>query len=865
MPPSDKTVLLGASPAFAMLERAVLAEIAAAASLSRPGGSNDDFLFRAGDAAEGLFLIASDRDDPRPGPAVQVSFGERHSAAAKVGYRLFEGELAGDIEFLMSGLSPALPARAASARALRPLIVVHIPSAAVETALKASEAFRRRLVRDASRRLAGLLAEKAAENAAHPEVRLAEGMLGLLDDYGHVVANKGVFAARLTQQEIADRLGMSRRLFSLRCSDWSARGLIETSPFCLPDIRRLERIAGFGRMPVREAMPEAIEAVETMIARGFLAQASQAATDALAVFPGNPVLAYLLALAGARMGAGERAAQILAAPSLAWDGSIAAVKTRLRHAWARSLDTRHLSAADRDEDEEGALHAFFEARLNVLAVDVGALHARLAKDHVETAADAVQRRAAACEAARLYREVHEARPNHYCAVNAASLDLIGGRRGEAEKLANEALRLAGRDQPGYWASASKGEALLLLGRADEAASAFAEALARPDADLAKTSATRRQVLLLSEAAEIGAAKALEALDPGRPIFFSGPLMTARDGTPEELEEAEKALEAALAGWLAGRRVPAAYCAAACGADILFAEAALEAGIPLHVVLPFSIDRFAELSVRIGEGWETRYLRCLDGAASVTELWRHEVPKGSLNHHFLRGNRHLAGETILAAHTLRTRPLMLAVLDGRRTASLAGSRHVAGLFAGLGHEVAIIASPFERRAAPAAAAGQGPFAPVVFTFARAQSENDGLADLLPGLGFATRMMKDKRLAGQKVCASWQEAFAAASLAARQASDGGLPLRVVCDYGPVLQRGGAVDADAVLKLEAAFDLTAAVFGDLFATGAFVMAELAEGGDPARYAPISVAVEQDPDAGTVVPRGARQIYRIAAPRPS
>jgi hypothetical protein len=150
--------------------------------------------------------------------------------------------------------------------------------------------------------------------------------------------------------------------------------------------------------------------------------------------------------------------------------------------------------------------------------------------------------------------------------------------------------------------------------------------------------------------------------------------------------------------------------------------------------------------------------------------------------------------------------------------------------------------------------------VVFAFACAQSGNDALAALLPRLGFSARMMKDKRLAGQKLCNDWAEVLAAASLMARQAREGELSARVVCDYGPVLQRNGAPDADAVLRLEAAFDLTAVAVGDVFATGAFVMAELATGGDPGRYVSINLAVAED-GGDRLALRGARQVYRVAS----
>lgn len=359
-------------------------------------------------------------------------------------------------------------------------------------------------------------------------------------------------------------------------------------------------------------------------------------------------------------------------------------------------------------------------------------------------------------------------------------------------------------------------------------------------------------------AMVDAAPGLDILDPGRPVFFSGQLMTAQDGTPQEIGRAEEILEAEIAGWLAERRVPAAFCSAACGGDILFAEAALDAGIPLHLILPFAIDRFAELSVRIGDGWETRYLRCLDGAASVVELWCHEVAKGVVDHHFLRANRHMAGEAIFAAHALQTRPLMLAVLDVRQATSLSGARNIAGEFSAHGHEVCVITSPLERKRLLVGLPTPDPFAPVVFAFACAQNGNDALAALLPRLGFSARMMKDRRLAGQKVCKDWAEAFTLASLMSRRAQEGELSTRVVCDYGPVLQRNGSIDAYAVLGLEAAFDLTAAAAGDVFATSAFTMAELAMGGDPGRYVSINLAVGRDGgDRFTL--RGARQVFRV------
>ena len=52
--------------------------------------------------------------------------------------------------------------------------------------------------------------------------------------------------------------------------------------------------------------------------------------------------------------------------------------------------------------------------------------------------------------------------------------------------------------------------------------------------------------------------------------------------------------------LKARNVGNVFGALACGADIVVAEAALALGIPFHAVLPFPIERYAELSVAIGD-------------------------------------------------------------------------------------------------------------------------------------------------------------------------------------------------------------------------------------------------------------------------
>ena len=66
------------------------------------------------------------------------------------------------------------------------------------------------------------------------------------------------------------------------------------------------------------------------------------------------------------------------------------------------------------------------------------------------------------------------------------------------------------------------------------------------------------------------------------------------------------------------RASAHHAALASGGDILWAEALLESGAELHVVLPFARGEFLETSVApAGRGWVERFERCVSAATAVS--------------------------------------------------------------------------------------------------------------------------------------------------------------------------------------------------------------------------------------------------------
>lgn len=128
--------------------------------------------------------------------------------------------------------------------------------------------------------------------------------------------------------------------------------------------------------------------------------------------------------------------------------------------------------------------------------------------------------------------------------------------------------------------------------------------------------------------------------------------------------AEDSVAGRIENWLSANPVKTAFSSAACGADILFLEAALEAGIKIHVLLPFAVEPFLKTSVEHGGGeWVGRFHRVFDRASSLT-IVNEDVadPDGSV---FDFTNRLVAAQGVLHADAHGMRVRGLAVWNGLR--------------------------------------------------------------------------------------------------------------------------------------------------------------------------------------------------------
>jgi class 3 adenylate cyclase/tetratricopeptide (TPR) repeat protein len=370
-----------------------------------------------------------------------------------------------------------------------------------------------------------------------------------------------------------------------------------------------------------ESAAEAIRRIRRYLEQGAPWDACDAFREEVPKFPEDADLLYFGALAHARAGAILRAHALLDQAQAAADGT-----------------------SDR-------------------LCDILSLRGRLWKDKFHRAPDAPGARDAAERARREYLAAYALEHDPFPGINAATLSLLLGDRGPAQILADEiALRLAEQITPRTcWDNATLGEAQLLLGRFDRGVQSYAEAYAQIPGDAGSVATMRRQLqLLLRMIPE--AADALRQLPAPDVVAFAGHMIDASDRpVPRFPATLEPAVRAEMRERLASLRGPIVYTSAACGADLIFIEAALEAGAEVNVVLPFDREDFVRTSVGVGGGdWAERFDAALSRATRVIMATdEHYLGDDVL---FEQAAMLLEGLSILRGAQLQTIPSLYCVID-----------------------------------------------------------------------------------------------------------------------------------------------------------------------------------------------------------
>ena len=413
---------------------------------------------------------------------------------------------------------------------------------------------------------------------------------------------------------------------------------------------------------------DAVTASEESLRRGEPLAAFNHAQAGLAARPADPRLRQLQALALARSGDLERANALL--ETLAVEG----------HA-----DAETLGMLARTHKELGLLSpAGDRARHLTRAFDLY----RRGADNAEASGD--------LEGAR------------YAGINAATLALIRGEREQARALAARVRAWCGREAAGdvrdghYWREATLGEAALLLGEPDVAATHYGRAALAGRGRHGDLASTRHQALLLAEYLPPGPQRVADLLHVPPVLVFTGHMVDAPGrAVPRFPASLEPQVAARVGERLAAIAPLAVYGSAACGADLLCLEAAHAAGAETHVVLPFPPEAFREASVAFaGPQWAERFDRALARATSVTVTSDHSA-KGSAAT-FEYANLVLTGAATLRARALGTPLVALAVSDDEALPRPGGAAWLAARWRMSGLEVDRIALAELRGTLPSAA-------------------------------------------------------------------------------------------------------------------------------------------------------------------
>jgi len=445
--------------------------------------------------------------------------------------------------------------------------------------------------------------------------------------------------------------------------------------------------------------------------------------------------------------------------------------------------------------------------------EILALRGRLWKDALYRTPPGAEADAHAARARAEYLAAHAIARDPYPGVNAATLSMLLGERDVAQALAAEVeATLAQRGGPlAGWDLLTAAEAALLRGDAVLARARFAAAWAEAARDAGRVASVRRQLRLLARVLP-AAHDLLPVVRAPDVVAFTGHMLDAPGRAAPRFPPAlVPAVAAALRERVAAWHAPVVYTSAACGADLLFVEAAQAAGAEVNVVLPFARDEFVRTSVAPGGApWVERFERALARAARV--IFATEEAHLGDDILFRHAAELVEGLAVLRAAQLEAEPTLLAVFDAGAAGGIGGTRDAVERWQrGIGPVRAIDLAELRSRM-PAAGGGDVPHATA--DEAAPSRRDDASAAAATGAGRPARLQKAmvfadfagySRLSDANV-ARFQQAFW--SLAASAIAASGAPPDFANTWGDglyLVYDAPHVAASFALGLRAAMDAT------------------------------------------------------------
>jgi len=243
--------------------------------------------------------------------------------------------------------------------------------------------------------------------------------------------------------------------------------------------------------------------------------------------------------------------------------------------------------------------------------------------------------------AALYAEAYAMHKGYWTGINAATFTLLNGHKAQARLWAEEVreicvgeLERPGRDRVGeYWLFATLGESALVREDVEEARGWYRKAAALKKNGYGSLASTRRNAALLLS--EIGGPAGFldECLPLPKVVAFTGHMV---DGAGRKTSRfppgREQAVSNEIEAWITQAGAMIGFASAACGADILFLEAALKAGGEVNIVLPSAPEAFIKTSVApAGGNWVERFNAIVERANQLVILSEHHTGNTSYSY------------------------------------------------------------------------------------------------------------------------------------------------------------------------------------------------------------------------------------------
>lgn len=250
--------------------------------------------------------------------------------------------------------------------------------------------------------------------------------------------------------------------------------------------------------------------------------------------------------------------------------------------------------------------------------------------------------------------------NYYPGINAAAMAVMAGQASKGREIAQEIINLINPETHDFWERVTLAEAYLLSKNSKRATELYLEARKLAVADWGKVSSVNNQLWLLNHYIAVPGTvmKAYQA--PGVAAFV-GHMIDRHDRSyPRFPYYMESQIKQALSAAIRTLNIKIGYTSVACGSDILFCEALLEAGGEVNIILAFDKEEFKETSIRYAGGnWEERYHNLIENHP-VTYL-THEKYEGT-DELFALQSKMILGSALYRASLLQTNPHLLSVLS-----------------------------------------------------------------------------------------------------------------------------------------------------------------------------------------------------------